>query len=384
MKVYLDNASTTFPKPKVVVDSIYNYLVNVGGNANRSNNSNTLESNREIFVARERIAKFFNYDKIENVVFTNNITSSLNILIKGTLKSGDHVITSSLEHNSVIRPIISCKENLGVEVDFVKGDSTGFINPNDFEKYIKENTKLIVLTHASNVTGCIQPIKEVGEICKKHGIFFIVDTAQSAGTIPIDFKEIGVNALAFTGHKSLLGPQGIGGFIIDDELNKHCSTIIEGGTGSLSHDIHQPSFMPDKFECGTLNIPGIVGLSNAINFINEVGISNIKEKNSYLYKKLLNGILSIDNYEVYGDKTGENATTSLSLNLKGVDTSELSFYLDHHGISNRSGLHCAPKCHETIGTFPIGSVRLSISYFNTEEEIDYTLSVLKNAAKELI
>lgn len=384
MKVYLDNASTTFPKPKVVVDSIYNYLVNVGGNANRSNNSNTLESNREIFIARERIAKFFNYDKIENVVFTNNITSSLNMLIKGTLKSGDHVITSSLEHNSVIRPIISCKENLGVEVDFIKGNSTGFINPNDFEKCIKENTKLIVLTHASNVTGCIQPIKEVGEICKKHGIFFIVDTAQSAGTIPIDFKEIGANALAFTGHKSLLGPQGIGGFIIDDELNKHCSTIIEGGTGSLSHDIHQPSFMPDKFECGTLNIPGIVGLSNAINFINEVGISNIKEKNSYLYKKLLKGILSIDNYEVYGDKTGENATTSLSLNLKGVDTSELSFYLDDHGISNRSGLHCAPKCHETIGTFPTGSVRLSISYFNTEEEIDYTLSVLKNAAKELI
>ncbi|MEG1004042.1 aminotransferase class V-fold PLP-dependent enzyme [Clostridium sp.] len=383
MKVYLDNASTTFPKPKVVVDSIYNYLVNVGGNANRSNNSNALESNRELFMARERVAKFFNYDKIENVVFTNNITTSLNMLIKGTLKKGDHVITSSLEHNSVVRPIISCRENIGVEVDFVNGNSEGFINPKDIENCIKDNTKLIVLTHASNVIGTIQPIKEVGAICKKHGIFFIVDTAQSAGTIPIDFKEIGASALAFTGHKSLLGPQGIGGFIIDEDLNANCSTIVEGGTGSLSHDLHQPTFMPDKFECGTLNIPGIVGLSNAINFIDEVGVNTIRAKNSFLYKKLLNGILNINGYKVYGDISGINSTTSLSINLKNVDTSELSFYLEDNGVSNRSGLHCAPKCHETIGTFPNGTVRLSISYFNTEEEIDYTLDVLKRAKKDL-
>lgn len=383
MKVYLDNASTTFPKPKVVTDSIYNYLVNIGGNANRSNHSNALESNREVFFAREKIAKFFNYDKIENVIFTNNITSSLNMLIKGTLKKGDHVITSSIEHNSVIRPIISCKENLGVEVDFVKATADGFINPYDVENLIKNNTKLVVLTHASNVIGTIQPIKEIGAICKKHNIFFIVDTAQTAGTIPIDFKEINASALAFTGHKSLLGPQGIGGFIIDDDLNKVCDTIMEGGTGSLSHEIHQPNFMPDKFECGTLNMPGIVGLSNAIDFINEVGINNIKEKNSNLYKKLVNGILDIDGFEVYGDVTGSKSTTSLSFNLKGVDTSELSFFLESHGVSNRSGLQCAPMCHKSIGTFPNGTVRLSISYFNTEDDIDYALSILNNASKEL-
>lgn len=383
MKVYLDNASTTFPKPKVVADSIYNYLVNIGGNANRSNHSNALESNREIFLARERIANFFNYDKIENVIFTNNITSSLNILIKGTLKEGDHVITSSIEHNSVIRPIISCKENLNVEVDFVESDSKGFIDPHDIEKLIKENTKLVIVTHASNVIGTIQPIKEIGNICKKHKIFFIIDTAQSAGAVPIDFKEINASALAFTGHKSLLGPQGIGGFIIDDDLNKACTTIIEGGTGSLSHEIHQPTFMPDKFECGTLNIPGIVGLSNAIDFISKIGIDNIKEKNSILYKKLLNGILDIDRFEVYGDTTGSKSTTSLSFNLKGVDTSELSFYLETYGVSNRSGLHCAPMCHKSIGTFPSGTVRLSISYFNTENDIDYVLSILKKASKDL-
>ena len=383
MKVYLDNASTTFPKPKVVADSIYNYLVNVGGNANRSNHQNALESNREIFTARERIAKFFNYDKIENVIFTNNITASLNTLIKGSLRVGDHVITSSIEHNSVIRPLIWCKENLNIEIDFVKANSNGFINPNDIENFIKSNTKLVVITHASNVVGTIQPIKEVGEICKKHGIFFIVDTAQSAGTVPIDFKEINASALAFTGHKSLLGPQGIGGFIIDDDLNEICKPLLQGGTGSLSHEIHQPNFMPDKFESGTLNIPGIVGLSNSIEFINKVGIQNIKEKNSKLYKKLLNGLLDIKSYNVYGDITGNNATTSLSFNLKGVDTSELSFYLESYGISNRSGLHCAPMCHETIGTFPSGTVRLSISYFNTEEDIDYALSILKKASEEL-
>lgn len=383
MKVYLDNASTTFPKPKVVSDSIYNYLINIGGNANRSNHSNALESNREIFLARERIAKFFNYDKFENVVFTNNITMSLNILIKGTLRKGDHVITSSLEHNSVIRPIISCKESLDVEVDFVDASFDGFINPKDIENLIKKNTKLVIITHASNVIGTIQPIKEIGEICRKNNIFFIVDTAQSAGTVPIDFYDIGVSALAFTGHKSLFGPQGIGGFIIDDKLNEICTPLLEGGTGSLSHEIHQPNFMPDKFECGTLNIPGIVGLSNGIEFINTVGLENIKSKNKKLYKKLIQSINSMKRYKVYGDISGDNSTTSISFNLDGVETSELSFYLESNGISNRSGLHCAPMCHKTIGTFPEGTVRLSISYFNTDEEIDYTISILEKAHKEL-
>lgn len=382
MNVYLDNASTTFPKPKIVTDSIYDYLVNVGGNANRSSSFNSLQSNKAIFKTRMTIANFFNFDKTENVIFTNNITTSLNILIKGTLRKGDHVLTSSIEHNSVIRPLISCKESLGIEIDFIQADKTSFINPSDFEKNIKPNTKLIVLTHASNVTGCIQPIKEIGAICKKHNIFFIIDTAQSAGTVKIDFNEVNASALSFTGHKSLFGPQGIGGFIISDELNKICSPFIEGGTGSLSHDIYQPDFLPDKFESGTLNVPGIVGLSKGIEFINSIGLDTIKKHNSYLYKKLISNLLDLG-YDVYGDHTGENATTSISFNLKDVDPSDLSFYLDSNGISNRSGLHCAPKTHETIGTFPLGSVRLSLSYFNTEEDIDYTISVLKSAITSL-
>lgn len=380
MKVYLDNASTTFPKPKIVTDSIYEYLTNVSGNANRSTSSNSLASNKEVLMARQKIADFFNFDKIENVIFTNNITTSLNILIKGILKKGDHVLTSSIEHNSVIRPLISCKESIGIDLEFVKANKNSFINPSDFEAKIKPNTKLIVLTHASNVTGCIQPIKEIGAICKKHNIFFIIDTAQSAGTVKIDFNEVNASALAFTGHKSLLGPQGIGGFIISDEFNEACSPFIEGGTGSLSHDIYQPTFLPDKFESGTLNIPGIVGLSRGIDFINEIGLENIKSHNTNLYKKLVSGLLELG-YTVYGDLSCNNSTTSISFNLENVDPSELSFYLDSNGISNRSGLHCAPKTHETIGTFPLGSVRLSISYFNTNEEIEYALKILSDAKK---
>lgn len=380
MKVYLDNASTTFPKPKIVTDSIYEYLTNIGGNANRSTSSNSLASNKEVLMARQKIADFFNFDKIENVIFTNNITTSLNILIKGILKKGDHVLTSSIEHNSVIRPLISCKESIGIDLEFVKANKNSFINPSDFEAKIKPNTKLIVLTHASNVTGCIQPIKEIGAICKKHNIFFIIDTAQSAGTVKIDFNEVNASALAFTGHKSLLGPQGIGGFIISDKFNEACSTFIEGGTGSLSHDIYQPTFLPDKFESGTLNIPGIVGLSRGIDFINEIGLENIKSHNTNLYKKLVSGLLELG-YTVYGDLSCNNSTTSISFNLENVDPSELSFYLDSNGISNRSGLHCAPKTHETIGTFPLGSVRLSISYFNTNEEIEYVLKILNDAKK---
>lgn len=380
MKVYLDNASTTFPKPKIVTDSIYEYLTNVGGNANRSTSSNSLASNKEVLMARQKIADFFNFDKIENVIFTNNITTSLNILIKGILKKGDHVLTSSIEHNSVIRPLISCKESIGIDLEFVKANKESFINPSDFEAKIKPNTKLIVLTHASNVTGCIQPIKEIGAICKEHNIFFIIDTAQSAGTVKIDFNEVNASALAFTGHKSLLGPQGIGGFIISDEFNEACSPFIEGGTGSLSHDIYQPTFLPDKFESGTLNIPGIVGLSRGIDFINEIGLENIKSHNTNLYKKLVSGLLELG-YTVYGDLSCNNSTTSISFNLENIDPSELSFYLDSNGISNRSGLHCAPKTHETIGTFPLGSVRLSISYFNTNEEIEYVLKILSDAKK---
>ena len=376
MEVYFDNSSTTFPKPKIVANSMYDYMVNIGGNANRASSSNSLKTSRLLLSARETIADFFNYNSSSNVIFTNNITTSLNMLIKGLLKDGDHVISSTMEHNSTLRPLYDCERNLNIELSLIQASSTGYIDVNDIKKIIKNNTKLIVLSHASNVTGSIQNIESIGTLCSENNIFFIVDSAQTAGSLNIDINKIKADAIAFTGHKSLLGPQGIGGFIINDKLNDNCSTIISGGTGSLSHSLIQPDFLPDKFECGTLNMPGIIGLSSSIKYINEIGIENIEEKLKFLRNALYEGLKNIDDIIVYGSNT--NSTSCISINHTKIDPSELCYYLDTNGIRTRSGLHCAPLAHKSIGTYPIGTVRLSLSYFNTIAEINYVLSKLNN------
>lgn len=378
MEVYLDNASTSFPKPKVMADAMYDYIINVGGNSGRGNYSNSYESNKLILLTREKIADFFNYNKSENVIFTNNITSSLNILIKGILKQNDHVISTTLEHNSVLRPLFECSNLLNVNVDLVNSSKDGFINPIDIKNKINKNTKLVIISHASNVVGSIQNIEEIGAICKENNIFFIIDTAQTAGMIKVDMQRCNANAIAFTGHKSLLGPQGIGGFIIDDSLNDECSSILSGGTGSLSHSLNQPNFLPDKFECGTLNSPGIVGLSNSIDFINKEGLETIYSKNFYLRSKLYEGMLNIDDIKLYGNTDFSKYTTCISFNYKSFDPAEVSYFLECNGIKTRSGLHCAPLAHKSIESYPGGTIRFSLGYFNTEEEIDYTLSILNN------
>lgn len=385
MDIYLDNASTTFPKPKSVADSMYNFLTNIGGNSGRSNHSNSLKTNRILYDARESLSYFFNFDSPENVIFTNNVTTSLNTLINGIIKPGDHIITSSMEHNSVLRPLFQLKELLNVEIDIINANIEGFINSNDILKLIKPNTKLVVLSQASNVTGSIQPIKEIGNICNINNVFFILDSAQGAGVLKTDFKELNLNALAFTGHKNLFGPQGIGGFIIDDKLNKICNPLIVGGTGSLSHALFQPDFLPDKFESGTLNMPGIVGLYEGIKFINTEGLNTIYENNKYLHSYFIKELLNIDNISLYGDKTALNSTTCISFNINNMDTSEFSYELDNsYGIKNRSGLHCAPLAHKTVGSYPAGSVRLSISYFNKKSELDYTLKAISDISKSII
>lgn len=380
MDVYLDNASTSFPKPKVVADSIYDYITNIGGNTNRGNYSNSLEGNRILLSTRKLIADFFNFNSIENVIFTNNITMSLNILIKGILNKGDHVISSTMEHNSVLRPLNYCVKNKGVDLSLIQANNLGFIDVSSLESLIKPNTKAVILSHASNVTGSIQNLIDVGNICKKHNLFFIIDTAQSAGTVNVDMKVLNANAIAFTGHKSLYGPQGIGGFIIDDKLNNICKPLLSGGTGSLSHSLSQPDFLPDKFECGTLNMLGIVGLNKAISFINNIGRETIKEKILFLRNKLYDGLSNIDGIKVFGSKN--NSTTCISFTYRNIDPSEVSFYLSENGIKTRAGLHCAPLAHKSIGSYPAGTSRLSLSYFNTIEEIDYTLSIINNLTKE--
>jgi len=380
--IYLDNASTTFPKPKNVTDAIYRFLTTIGGNPGRSNHENGMESNRLLLEARETIASFFNFDKIENVIFTNNITTSLNILINGCARNGDHIITSSMEHNSVLRPLINLKENGIIDLDIISADLFGFINVGDFKKAIKPNTKYIILTQASNVTGGIQPIKEIGTLCKANNIHFILDTAQGAGVLNLDFKDLNLSALAFTGHKNLFGPQGIGGFILNDELNEICNPYILGGTGSLSHSLIQPDFLPDKFESGTLNMPGIVGLMEGLKFIKSEGLNTIYENNKALRNLLISELKNINDVILYEDINNPNYTSCVSFNSKRMDTAELSFILDSDfGIKNRSGLHCAPLAHKTIGSFPTGTVRLSLSYFNTKEDIEYTVDSINRILK---
>lgn len=373
MEVYLDNASTTFPKPKQVVDAMYNYMLNIGGNAGRGNYSNSLQSNRYLYDARETVCSFFGYDNPSNVIFTNNVTTSLNMLIKGLLRNGDHVITSSMEHNSVIRPLIERKASINIELDIVDADSQGFVSVDEIKNKIRPETKLVIITQASNVTGSIQKIKDIGKLCKDNDIFFIVDSSQGAGVIDINMKSINADAIAFTGHKSLLGPQGIGGFIINDNFNNNCLSILQGGTGSLSYSLEQPDFLPDKFECGTHNLPGIIGLSESIKYINSIGLNEIYEHNSHLLKYFLNGLSNISGLNIYGDRTGENSTTCVSINATSFDSSELGYLLECEGIKTRCGLHCSPLAHKTIGTYPSGTVRLSLSYFTTKSEIDYTL-----------
>ncbi|MCT8977601.1 aminotransferase class V-fold PLP-dependent enzyme [Clostridium sp. CX1] len=384
MKVYLDNSATTYPKPEEVYTSVYNYMKNIGANPGRGGYANALEGDRIIFNCREALMSLFNFNSLENVIFTSNITQSLNIILKSIVKDGWHIITSSVEHNSVIRPLFSLKETKNIEVDILQCSKDGLINVDEFKKAIKPNTKLVVLNHASNVIGTIQPLEEIGKICKAHNIYFVIDSAQSAGAIPVDFSKLNCNALAFTGHKSLLGPQGIGGFLIDDDLNKEASPFIEGGTGSISQSTIQPDFLPDKFESGTLNAPGISGLLAGIKYIMNEGVSAIKEREMELCQQFIDGLSSIDSVEIYGFRDASLRTPTISINSSKINNAELGFILDREfGIMARTGLHCSPLAHQTIGTFPVGTLRFSIGPFNDKKDIDYALYAVNSILKRM-
>lgn len=382
MKVYLDNSATTYPKPEEVYTSVLNYMKNIGANPGRGGYANALEGDRIIYNCRESLMKLFNFDKLENVIFTANITQSLNIVLKNVIKDGWHVITSSMEHNSVLRPLSTLKETKNIDLDIIECSADGVINVEDFRNAIKPNTKLVALTHASNVIGSIQPLEEIGKICREKNIYFVIDSAQSAGAIPVDFYKIGCNALTFTGHKSLLGPPGIGGFLIDDALNEEALPFIEGGTGSLSQSIIQPDFLPDKFESGTLNAPGIAGLLSGINYIMKEGITAIQEREQELSQHFINELLNIPSIKVYGFKDASLRTPTISINSSKINNAELGFILDReYGIMSRTGLHCAPLAHKTMGTFPEGTLRFSLGPFNDKKDINYALHALNSIIK---
>lgn len=382
MQIYVDNAATTFPKPNSVYNEMLNYMTTIGGNPGRGASTSSLKGNKIIFQCRHALCDLFNYNDTKNVIFTSNITMSLNMLIKGAVKSGWHVITSSMDHNSTLRTLKDLELKGIIELDILECNSSGLIDINEFKKLIKPNTKLTVLSHASNIIGSIQPLEEIGSICKENNIFFIVDSAQTAGVVDVDFQTLNCSALAFTGHKSLLGPQGIGGFIIDDSFNEICSSLIVGGTGSSSSDIIQPEFLPDKFESGTLNTPGIVGLLSGINFIKNEGINTIKEHEEYLTQRFIDGMLNIESMKVYGSLSATSRTSTVSINSTIMDNSDLGYLLDsEYNIITRTGLHCAPLAHKTIGTYPSGTLRVSFGYFNDEKDVDYILKSIDEIVK---
>lgn len=381
-KIYLDNAATTFPKPPTVASAINEYINNIGGNVGRGTYESSYAAGEVVYTTREMLSDMFGFSNPLNVVFTPNITTSLNMIIKGLFKSGDHVIVSSMEHNAVMRPLTNLSKK-GILFDRTQCNPDGTLDPIKVEALIRPETKAVIMTHGSNVCGTLLPVEKVGEICRKHGLYFIMDSAQTAGVLDIDFHKLNLSILAFTGHKGLMGPQGIGGFLIAPELVTQMEPLIEGGTGSLSESEEQPVFMPDRYESGTLNIPGIYGLNASLKFINEVGIHNIHNKEKELTKRFLEEVLSMSNVQVIGLKGTENRTSVVSLNFPKHDNSEIAFRLDKEfGIMTRVGLHCAPSAHRTLGTMPEGTVRFSPGYFNTPEDIEYTLSAINKIVQE--
>jgi len=381
MTIYLDNAATSFPKPESVYKAVSDTLRNYGSSPGRGGHKMSIQTEKLIFETRERIASFFNIPNSSNVIFTFNVTMGINLALKGFLKAGDHVLTSSMEHNAVMRPLKRLENPPlgGISKTVVQCSKEGFLNSKDIEREIKPNTKLIIITHASNVVGTILPIREVGEIAKKKGIAFLVDAAQSAGLLPIDVQRDNIDMLGCTGHKSLFGPQGTGFLYIKDGLD--IKPLIEGGTGSNSESDEMPDFFPDKFQAGTLNTPGIAGLGAGIEFIQKEGLKNIRAKELHLTTEIMNGLKNIKGVKLYGSLNPLDRVAVVSFNIEGKDPADVGNILNEkYDIMSRVGLHCAPNAHRTIGTFPEGTVRVSVGYFNTEGDIDKLIKAVKDIA----
>lgn len=377
--IYLDNAATSWPKPESVYEAMDGFLRNNAGNPGRGSHSMSLAAAGVMEEARTRTARLFNVEEKERIIFTLNCTDALNLGLKGLLKSGDHVITSSMEHNSVARPLTKLTQQ-GVKVTRISPhDRTGVVSAADIEAAITEDTRLIVIIHASNVTGAIQPIEEYGGIARKHNLIFMVDAAQSAGKHPIDVQFGKIDLLAFAGHKGLFGPPGTGGLYVGHRVN--LDTLREGGTGSYSEEEKQPVILPDKYECGTLNSVGICGLGAGLKFINTEGLERIQARERELTDRLIESLSHIPKVSLYtsGDRTGQLSV--ISFNIEGYAPSEIGAILDREfDIKVRTGLHCAPGIHRILGTFPLGTVRLSPGYFNTPDEIDFTVRAIEKIA----
>ena len=385
-QIYLDNASTTFPKPQAVADAVYQYIANAGTNISRGTCAASSED--LVFAPREQLCRFFGGEDSKNVVFTKNITESLNIIIKGLLRSGDHVLVTAMEHNAVMRPLQQIGTELtagnaptdAITFSRIPCDTEGALCLDALPQLVRPNTKAIIMTHASNVCGTLQPLAAIGSFCHKHNLKFIVDSAQSAGVVPVNMQEMHIDALAFTGHKGLLAPQGIGGFVLRESIIDEITPLIVGGTGSLSHTEHTPRFMPDKFEAGTLNLPGIAGLHASLSWLQQ-GIDKIRTNELTLTQQFIDGLqqLEVQNLlRIIGKRDCSERVGVVSISTDITDIAELAFILaDKYAIATRVGLHCAPNAHKTLGTYPTGTLRFSFGWHNTAEEVNVALQALK-------
>ena len=371
--IYFDQAATTRVKPDCVIAAVTQAMCTMG-NSGRAVHGGSLDASRSIYEAREKAAAFFGCPKARNVVFTSNATESLNIALFGLLGPGDHVIATDLEHNSVLRPLYHL-ERQGVEVSFLPADCLGNVQPEQLKELIRPNTRVIVCTPASNLTGNLIDIAAVGSFAKEHGLLFVVDASQTAGVFSLDMGKLGIDVLCFTGHKALLGPQGIGGMCIGEHVE--IRPLKMGGTGVQTYLEEQPREYPTRLEAGTLNGHGIAGLSAAMDYILQIGMDARREKELSLMRRFYEGVLEIEGMKVYGDFSGERAPI-VALNWRGVPSTELADALwEEAGIATRAGAHCAPRMHRALGTEEQGAVRFSFGYDNTEEEVDEALRVLR-------
>lgn len=383
--IYFDNAATSFPKPECVTKAVIRYMTQIGANPGRSGHKMAIEAGRIVYKTRKSIAALFKLKNPMHVIFTSNATEALNTAIKGVLEKGDHVITSGMEHNSTIRPLHEMEREGTISLSIIQTDKTGILDPDKIRKAITRKTKAIIINHASNVIGCIQPIREIGKICKENGIIFIVDCAQSAGVIPIDINRDNIDILAFAGHKGLYGPIGTGGMVIADGFDfKKIKPLKYGGTGSLSDKIEQPDFLPDRFESGTLNVAGLSGLLSGSEYIQKRngGIEGILEFKTELQNYFIQQAGTIIPDFICYSSSNLPLTGVVAFRLNSISISETAQILsDKYGIMCRQGLHCSPLAHQTIGTFPEGTLRFGFSIFNKKEEIDFAVKALKSISE---
>ena len=373
---YFDNAASSWPKPPAVSEAMAKAVREFAANPGRGSHQMAMLASRTLFETRKHIAQLFNIKNANDISFALNTTFALNQAILGFLRPGDHAITTGVEHNSVRRPLEYLRKTRNVAVTYVPADAKGRINLRELEQAINRRTTLIVCTHSSNLTGSILPIAEISAIAKKHGVKILVDAAQSAGVLPIDVERMGIDMLAFPGHKGLLGPQGTGGLYVHPDLQ--LEPIIFGGTGSQSEKTEQPTVRPDRYESGTQNTPGIAGLNEGVKFVLQQKVENIHRKEWEMTQRLMEGLLQINGIEILGPDLGEEKTGIVSFRLKGMDPSKLAFILDRdYRIAVRSGYHCAPLAHQSAGTLDFGAVRASLGVFTTDDDVEYFIAAVK-------